>query len=75
MTCLPDHSTRARLERVLRRADPGCPEISIVELVLFASEASEDVGEIGDLVAAMIEAGAARVLPQERDPLLIQLEG
>jgi len=74
MTCLPEPhfqaQARQRMERALRASDPCGAELSIVELVLFACEVSEDAGEVDDLVDAMIGAGAVRLLPRERDPFL-----
>lgn len=40
-------------------------ELSLVELILTASECSEDESEVGDLVDAMVETG--KVLLSERD--------
>ena len=49
--------------------------VSIVELVLFACETTEDALEIDDLVEGAIRAGAARVLPREQDPFLVPTRG
>ena len=60
----------ARLSGALRNVDPLGIELSIIEVVLLACDASEDQGEIRDLVDGLIQSGSARVLPAARDPLL-----
>jgi hypothetical protein len=46
--------------------------MSLIDLVLFACDLSEDATEVNDIVDGLIENGAARILPIERDPLLGQ---
>ena len=66
----PKSWPRERLERALRDFDTGCPEISLVDVVLLACEVSEDATEIDDLVADVIRDATSRILPQQRDPML-----
>lgn len=60
------------LECALRAASPSGCEMSLIDLVLFACDLSEDATEVNDIVDGLIENGAARILPIERDPLLGQ---
>ena len=59
-----------RLEATLRTREPGGSEISLIDLVLFACDLSEDPGDVSDLVAGAIETGAARILPGSCDPMM-----
>lgn len=70
----PQASPQDHLECVLRSLAPGGCEISLVDLVLLACEASADAGEIDDLVEGVIRSGAAHVLPAACDPMLQRLE-
>jgi hypothetical protein len=63
-----------RLERPLFANDPRGSEISLVDLVLFACDASEDETEVADLVDGAISTGAARILPVDCDPMLARME-
>lgn len=74
MTCLPEPRPEERLERALRVAAGDSAEMSLVELVLFACETSEDEAEIDDLVGAMIRSRRARLLPWDADPFLHRLQ-
>lgn len=58
-------------EHAVRALDPCAAEMSIVDVVLLACDLSEDATEIDDLVASAIQSGAARILPGERDPMLV----
>jgi len=60
------------LQRGLRAVDPRGPEISLVETVLLACDFSEDATEIDDLVSGAIRSQAARILPRQRDPMLVR---
>jgi hypothetical protein len=59
-----------RLERELRAGHAAGRDISLVDLVLLACDASGDAGEVGDVVGALIGSGAARILPLGCDPML-----
>lgn len=61
----------APLESALRAADPDGCEMSLVDLVLLACDVSEDETEVNDMVDGLIQRGAARILPLERDPMLV----
>ena len=63
-----------QLEGLLRESEPGGSDMSLIDLVLFACDLSEDAGEINDLVESAIESGAARILPRACDPMMNQLE-
>ena len=58
------------LESALRSSDPAGREMSLIDLVLFACDVSEDATEVGDVVDGLIARGTARVLPIERDAML-----
>ncbi len=66
--------TLTRLSGALRSIDPQGVELSIIEVVLLACDASEDQSEICDLVDGLIHSGAARILPAADDPLLSHRE-
>ena len=61
---------RESLERALRALAPCGPALSLVDVVLLACDVSEDATEIDDLVAGVIRSATARILPQQRDPML-----
>ena len=42
-------------------------ESSLIDLVLAATEFSEDESEINDGIAALIQSGAVAILPRDRD--------
>ncbi len=44
--------------------------ISIIDLVLAATESSEDEGEINDGIAALIQTRTVRILRRRDDPML-----
>jgi hypothetical protein len=75
MTCPSTPRVRRRLELAAPAEDTAGPELSIVELVLFACESSEDALEVDDRVAAMIRRDGIRVLRRERDPFLRRSRG
>jgi hypothetical protein len=54
--------------------DPCGSEMSLVDVVLFACDESEDETEVADLVDCAIASGAARILPTDCDPMLERLE-
>ena len=74
----PTHEPRPaelyRLEGVLRSLDPLGAEMSIVELVLFACDATDDQTEVRDLVDGLVSNGAARLLPRDADPMLTPVD-
>ena len=72
MPCQPDPHPFESIEPALRALDPCGQEISLVDVVLLACDASEDATEIDDLVARVIRSGAARILPRLRDPMLVR---
>ena len=45
-------------------------ELSIIDLVLAATETSEDESEIQDGIASLIQAGEVRILTRKDDPML-----
>ena len=45
-------------------------EVSIVELVVAASECSDDAYEIGDIVDGLIDSGRCRIRRRDADPML-----
>ncbi len=63
----------APLETALRACDPAGCEMSLVEVVLLACDLSEDETEVNDIVDGLIERGAARILPIDCDPMLVQV--
>ncbi len=70
MPCGPELQPLDCLDGALRALDSCGPEISLVDVVLLACDASEDAAEINDLVAGVIQSGATRILPRQRDPML-----
>jgi hypothetical protein len=46
--------------------------MSLVDVVLLACDFSEDPAGIDDLVEGVIQSGAARILPRDRDPMLVR---
>lgn len=50
---------------------PQAPiQLSIIDLVLAATEASEDEFEVNDGIAGLIQSGAVKILPRKDDPML-----
>lgn len=47
----------------------GDLEVSIVELIVAASECSEDAYEIGDLVDELVDSGKLRIRRRDADPM------
>lgn len=45
------------------------PEISLIDLILAATDVSEDEGEINDGIAALIQSGEVCILSREQDPM------
>jgi hypothetical protein len=73
MRCQANHERDSRLATILRSAAPAGLELSLVDLVLLACDASgDDEGDVDGLVANAIASGAARILPRDRDPMLIR---
>ena len=72
MSCRPELHSLENALRSLRTLDPCAKEMSLVDLVLLACDFSEDATGIDDLVEGAIQSGAARILPGERDPMLVR---
>ncbi len=70
--CQPELQSLESLDRALRSQDPCGLEISLIDVVVLACDASEDAAEVNDLVAGVIQSGAARILPRQRDPMLVR---
>ena len=47
-------------------------DVSIVELIVAASECSDDAYEIGDLVDGLVDSGRLRILRSDADPMFAQ---
>jgi hypothetical protein len=45
-------------------------EVSLIDLVLAATDASEDEFEISDGITHLIQSGAVTILSREQDPML-----
>ncbi len=72
MPCRPELQPPESHDRALRAQDACGPEISLLDVEQLACDASEDATEIDDLVAGVIQSGAARILPRQRDPMLVR---
>jgi len=59
---------QSRTREMLRSA--SSVEVSIVELVVAATECSDDAYEIDDLVHGLVESGRFQVRRREADPML-----
>jgi hypothetical protein len=49
-------------------------QVSIIDLVLAATESSEDEFEINDGIAGLIRSGAVRILARKDDPMLARAD-
>jgi hypothetical protein len=47
-------------------------DVSIVELIVAASECSDDAYEIGDIVDGLVDSGRLRIRRRDADPMLAQ---
>ena len=57
---------------LIQTGDSGRPpiQLSLIDLILAATESSEDESEINDGIAELIRTGAVRILPRKDDPML-----
>ena len=49
-------------------------QLSLIDLILAATESSEDPSEINDGIADLIRTGAVRILPRKQDPMLRRMD-
>ena len=63
-----------QLAQVTHQASQRPVEISLIDLVLAATDASEDEFEVSDGIADLIESGAVSLLSRGRDPMQRCLE-
>ena len=64
----------APLETALQAVGPAGAEMSLIDVVLLACDVTEDETEVNDVVDALIQRGAARVLPAAEDEMLTRVE-
>jgi len=61
--------------RLYSDPSPQAPiQLSIIDLVLAATEASEDEFEVNDGIAGLIQSGAVKILPRKDDPMLTRAD-
>ena len=63
-----------QLAQVTHQASQRPVEISLIDLVLAATDASEDEFEVSDGIADLIESGAVSLLSRRQDPMQRCLE-
>jgi len=66
----PMHSRSDASATPTTQPRPAPIELSIIDLVLAATESSEDEFEVNDGIAQLIESGEVRILAREQDPML-----